>query len=459
MKFAQFLLVSVAACLLVPANAQPWLAEEMLARIKGPTVFIRDKEGRVKESVDRAAIERSVNVLQRLASAYEMPAPTLYVLPANSPNAFATTTKAGTPLVAINTAMLRVAGSDEDYLAVVMGHELGHLKGRHTTDGADRAKAIGVIGLLLGAAIDIGQAQQGRNTSGLGMQLGAAGSRLVNAKFSRDQEREADQLGAIAMAKAGFDPSMAARFWAMMPGGGGSGTWFDSHPSHEERQGELRAMADRLRPVYEAARGATEVRVTTITPRPSAIGSIERSMPSTGEMHSTPLALAALTSCVEGTAGPREVFEQPGRGRMEIVRVLGPDIRCQNPSRPLLAEIKQFGPPEPVGSPISAPAADVAANALTSCVSSSAGAREVFEEPSRGRMEIVRVLGPSALCKDAARPLLAEVKPFGPPEALSLAPQQASTAQRLRDLKRLREENLITQPVYESRQLEILNSR
>jgi TPR repeat protein len=67
----------------------------------------------------------------------------------------------------------------------------------------------------------------------------------VNAKFSRDQEREADDLGIQYMTKAGYDPYAARRFWDLMEskGGGESGLWMSSHPSNVERKGTLSALA------------------------------------------------------------------------------------------------------------------------------------------------------------------------------------------------------------------------
>jgi TPR repeat protein len=111
-----------------------------------------------------------------------------------------------------------------------------------------------LLGAVLGAAVDANQAKHGHNSGGLGMIAGGVGANLLNAKFSRDQEREADQLGATAMAKAGYNPSTAPSFWRLMAtqGGGGNGTWMDSHPSSSEREQTLAALAVQLGPIYAA---------------------------------------------------------------------------------------------------------------------------------------------------------------------------------------------------------------
>lgn len=236
--------------------AQPmWPAQKMLDSSTSPAFTVRNKNGQVLELIDRQAVANASDVLRKLAPAYGMQEPPLFITPARSPNAFAATTRDGHNIVAINSAMLRLIGNSPDRLAVVMGHELAHLQARHTTDGAQRAATIGLLGALLGAAIDVNQAKHGHDTRGLGSALGRTGAGLVNAKFSRDQEREADHLGITAMAKAGFDPSAASGFWRLMAsgGGGGNGTWLDSHPSSAEREQTLALLAQQVQPLYAAS--------------------------------------------------------------------------------------------------------------------------------------------------------------------------------------------------------------
>lgn len=234
-----------------------WSAQKMLVSVSGPVIFINDKNGREVERIERQSLANAVAVLDRLAPAYGMQAPPLVISPSRIPNAFATMTTDGRNIVGINTAMLRLAGNDENFLAVVMGHELAHLKAGHIREGAQRAQSIALLGAILGAAIDANQAHRGRDTHGLGVALGATGSALINAKFSRDQEREADQLGITAMSKVGFDPSAAAQFWKVMSsargGGGANGTWMDSHPSGAEREQTLAVLAQQLQPAYLAS--------------------------------------------------------------------------------------------------------------------------------------------------------------------------------------------------------------
>lgn len=246
-----FLLVSCGL-----AHAQFWDASKLLADTHSPNVNLV-QDGKVVDKVERTSVEHTMRVVSRIAEAYSIsPTPKVVIQSAKSPNAFATM-RSGSPVVGINTAMLEMAGDNEDYLAVVMGHEFGHLQAKHTTEGVQRAQVVTILGAVLGAMVDINEARHGRNTGGAGTLLGGLGASLANAKFSRDQEREADRLGIDAMARAGYDPGAAPALWRLMEtrGGGASGLWMSSHPSNAEREaalvGELNQPPSRGMPVRE----------------------------------------------------------------------------------------------------------------------------------------------------------------------------------------------------------------
>jgi len=180
-----------------------------------------------------------------MALAYGVAPPKLLISHGKQPNAFVTLDKDKQPLLVMNTEMLRLVGHDANLTAAVVGHELGHLTGAHLTDGAGKEGLTALFGFLAGFAFDMSQARRGVDTGGLGMQLGNAGSGLVNAKFSRDQEREADELGIRAMVRAGFDPGAVPKLWRTMESRneGGDGLWMSSHPSHDERERSMQALA------------------------------------------------------------------------------------------------------------------------------------------------------------------------------------------------------------------------
>lgn len=261
-KLCQWLKVAVVTIGLAFVDgllAQTWPVRAMLDKVSSSQIQLRDKSGGT-ENISRAWVQRVADVSDRLASAYGLPVPRLYIEKGAGLNAYVTQDKDG-PLMVMSIDMLKLVGNDDDLMASVIGHELGHLKAEHTTKGRDAQAAISLIGTFAGLLLDLDQAKKGVNTQGLGQQVGSIGSGLVNAKYNRDQEREADDLGIKNMAAAGFNPEAPARMWQMMAAqtGGGSGLWMSSHPSHEERYQTLQAMASSLTPVYAAARQTNPV--------------------------------------------------------------------------------------------------------------------------------------------------------------------------------------------------------
>lgn len=169
----------------------------------------------------------------------------------DSPNAFAL--PGGK--VGVNTGMFKVA-KNQDQLAAVIGHEIGHVYARHTNERVSRQSAtstgLAVLGALAGARY--GQTGSDLVTQGGGMaaQLG------VLLPFSRTQESEADEIGQKLMAQAGFDPAQAVDLWQNMiqASEGRSPEWLSTHPDPQNRIRSLEMRAPSLRPAYEAARAA-----------------------------------------------------------------------------------------------------------------------------------------------------------------------------------------------------------
>jgi predicted Zn-dependent protease len=129
--------------------------------------------------------------------------------------------------------------NNEAELAGVMGHELGHINARHSAHQYSRAQlaqiGVGVGSLVLGSGALSGLAQLG-----VGM---------LFMRFSRDNEREADDLGVEYSSRAGYDADQMANFFEtlelMNPGSDRSGLpgWFSTHPSPVDRVKAVRARA------------------------------------------------------------------------------------------------------------------------------------------------------------------------------------------------------------------------
>ncbi|MCL1938968.1 MAG: M48 family metallopeptidase [Candidatus Azobacteroides sp.] len=128
---------------------------------------------------------------------------------------------------------------DETGLAVVLGHEVGHAIAKHANERMSQQMAVQYGGAAVGAALGKSSAviqTIGTQVYGLGAQVG------VMLPFNRKQELEADHLGLILMAIAGYDPSYAIPFWERMSQQGGSKTseLLSTHPSDNTRIAEIR---------------------------------------------------------------------------------------------------------------------------------------------------------------------------------------------------------------------------
>lgn len=128
---------------------------------------------------------------------------------------------------------------DETGLAVVIGHEVAHAIAKHSNERMSQQMLQQYGSTAVGMAIDgSSQATQAIVASvyGIGTQYG------VMLPFSRKQELEADNLGLIFMAMAGYDPSQAEAFWTRMSqaSGGSVAEFTSTHPSDETRIKKIR---------------------------------------------------------------------------------------------------------------------------------------------------------------------------------------------------------------------------
>lgn len=141
--------------------------------------------------------------------------------------------------VAVYTGIWPVM-KDEEGLAVVLGHEIAHALARH---GAERMSQ-GMLANLGGQTLSVLLARQpGRTQELYGQAYGLGVGLGILLPYSRAQESEADRIGLILMAKAGYDPHAAVPFWKRMEeatGGKGENNSLDkylrTHPTSKDRQ-------------------------------------------------------------------------------------------------------------------------------------------------------------------------------------------------------------------------------
>ncbi|GAB2511843.1 M48 family metallopeptidase [Lysobacter humi (ex Lee et al. 2017)] len=169
----------------------------------------------------------------------------------NSPNAFAL--PGGK--VGVNTGIFSVA-KNQDQLAAVIAHEIGHVISRHhderITRQAGAQTGLGILGALIGSRYGQGAA----NT--VGQLGGAAAQGLILLPNNRTQEGEADVVGQQLMARAGFDPRAAVNLWENMIAASSSRApeFLSTHPDPRSRLAELNARAGSLASTYQQAQAS-----------------------------------------------------------------------------------------------------------------------------------------------------------------------------------------------------------
>ncbi len=140
--------------------------------------------------------------------------------------------------VYVSRGLLALANS-EDELAGVVGHEIGHVAARHSAQRQTRAQVAGIGAAIatIGAAILGG----GELAQGVG-QIAQTGAQGWLASYSRDQERQSDEIGQKLSAQAGYDPAAIGTFLGALGremelklGEKRQPTFLDSHPSSDER--------------------------------------------------------------------------------------------------------------------------------------------------------------------------------------------------------------------------------
>lgn len=136
--------------------------------------------------------------------------------------------------------------ANEDQLAAIVGHEIGHLQAEHSQDrmNAQVAKGWGMRALSL--VLQLGEVEYAAEIAaalGIGINYG-----LV-LPYSRRQELEADRLGLLTMAAAGFRPEEAVTLWQRMDAAisDRAPEFLATHPAPQSRIAELEAMLPELR--------------------------------------------------------------------------------------------------------------------------------------------------------------------------------------------------------------------
>jgi predicted Zn-dependent protease len=211
-----------------------WRVREM-ALIQTPTIALHDKNEKIVLIAPTQTIQKLLLSHIRITRSAGIQAD-LFIVEGNDPNAFAGLTSSRR-IIGINIAMFKLIGDDMDEFAALLGHEAAHWAKGHVDARKSRNATIQGIGTLIGAGLGLAGVPGAGYITGLGADL-------IEASYSRDDEREADALSIDYMVANGFDPDATIRLHEKMSKLPGSLRlpFLSSHPSGEERIDNLKKL-------------------------------------------------------------------------------------------------------------------------------------------------------------------------------------------------------------------------
>lgn len=149
--------------------------------------------------------------------------------------------------IAFYTGILEQLQLSDDEVAMIMGHEMAHALREHARERMGKSAATNIGASLLSQLFGLGD---------LGQAVAGYGVQLLNLRFSRDDESEADLIGMELGARAGFDPRAGITLWQKMAAAnkGAPPQWLSSHPAGATRIADMERNLPRVMPLFERAR-------------------------------------------------------------------------------------------------------------------------------------------------------------------------------------------------------------
>lgn len=147
------------------------------------------------------------------------------------------------------TGIIKTLNLSDDEIAVVMGHEMAHALREHARERMGKSTATQGLarlgGLLASSWLGI--------DPNLADAVAQGGANLLNLKFGREDESEADLVGMELAARAGFDPRAGVTLWQKMAAAnkGAPPQWLSTHPSSSSRIADMEASLPQVIPLYE----------------------------------------------------------------------------------------------------------------------------------------------------------------------------------------------------------------
>ncbi len=159
--------------------------------------------------------------------------------------------------IVVYTGLLRLIGNGRNAdaeLSAVLGHEIGHALASHAGERMRNKMLMNMGGQILGSAVG---AKSAALQNVVGMAYGLGGKVFVTLPFGRKQELEADKIGLVLMALAGYDPHNAVTLWQKMArksGGKKRNEFLSTHPSEAKRIRKIQKALPEAMKYYKGGR-------------------------------------------------------------------------------------------------------------------------------------------------------------------------------------------------------------
>jgi predicted Zn-dependent protease len=153
--------------------------------------------------------------------------------------------------IVVFTGIIPVAESEAG-LATVMGHEIAHALARHGNERMSQQQVASIALNAAGASLgDLDPRQREQVLQALNV-----GARVKILQYGRSHESEADHMGLVLMALAGYDPNESIKFWERMKrvtGDNNTPVYMRTHPTHDTRISDLTSWIPEALPLYKKA--------------------------------------------------------------------------------------------------------------------------------------------------------------------------------------------------------------
>lgn len=208
-----------------------FISRNKLSTDTGKTLMVKDVGGRIQKAVEQYCIENNMsdqlNGYQWEFNLIEDPAINAWCMPGGK--------------VVVYTGILKVT-QNEAGLATVIGHEVAHAFAKHGAERMTQALLVDMGGMALSKAL----ASSPEATKNLFLRSYGTGTQYgILLPYSRQHEYEADHLGLIFMAMAGYNPNEALGFWQRMSAaktGTATPEFLSTHPADSARIQNIKAL-------------------------------------------------------------------------------------------------------------------------------------------------------------------------------------------------------------------------